>query len=368
MKKIILFLSVVAMLVTSCVEKEAFTIKGTLPNTEYDGKQVYLKVLGENWKDLIAIDTVTVTNGSFEFKGLAKGGSIIHFIELAEPTDKVKRPVLLVVEPGQIEVSMDSISTVKGTASNDSYQAFNDKLGAIDSEMKALYKKAQEDTTKTLRAELEKQFEEKDAQKAAANFDFVKANAQNQLGAYFFSSRSYMFSLDQMKEISALIKPEYKTNERMKKVEARIQALDATSEGKVFTDLKGKTPEGADASLADYAGKGNYVLVDFWASWCPPCRAEMPKLVEAYKLNKGKGFEIVGISLDKNNEDWVKGIKNLGITWPQISDLKFWDSELAAAYGINSIPHLVLLDKDGKIMARGLSADQAVAKLNELLK
>ncbi len=368
MKKIILVLSVIAMLVTSCAEKEEFTIKGTLPSSEYDGKEVYLKVLGENWKDLVAIDTATVYNGSFEFKGLAQGGSLVHFVELAEPTDAVKRPLLLIVEPGQIEVSMDTVSTVKGTASNNSYQEFNDKLAAIDSEMKAIYKKAQEDTTKTAQAELEKQFEEKDAQKSALNYDFIKANAQSQLGAYLFASRSYMLSLDQMKEISALIKSEYKSNERMKKVEARIQALDATAEGKAFIDLKGKTPEGANASLADYAGKGKYVLVDFWASWCPPCRAEMPKLVEAYKLNKGKAFEIVGISLDKTNDDWVKGIKNLNISWPQISDLKFWDSELAAAYGVNSIPHLVLLDKDGKILARGLSADQAIEKLNDLLK
>ena len=109
-------------------------------------------------------------------------------------------------------------------------------------------------------------------------------------------------------------------------------------------------------------------MVDFWASWCPPCRAEMPKLVELYKQYSAKGVEIVGISLDKTNEDWVKGIKNLNITWPQISDLKFWDSEGAAIYGVSSIPHLMLLDKDGKILARGLNAEEATKKIEELLK
>lgn len=368
MKKIILFLSVIVMLSTSCAKKDAFTIKGTLPGTEYDGKKVYLKALGENWKDLVIIDTAVVHNGGFEFKGQVNDTCNVRFVELAEPTDVVKRAVLLVAEPGHIDVSMDSVSTIKGTLTNNDYQTFNDKLAAIDSEMKAIYQKSNEDTTKTAQVALEKQYEEKEAQKTSINYDFIKAHVKSQLGAYLFASRSYMFSLDQMKEIIALISPEYKNNERMKKVEARIQALDATSVGKTFTNLKGKNPEGVDVSLADYAGKGKYVLIDFWASWCPPCRAEMPKLVEAYKQFKGKDFEIVGISLDKNNEDWVKGIKNLNITWPQISDLKFWDSQLAAAYGVNSIPHLVLLDKDGKILARGLSADQAVEKLNELLK
>lgn len=95
----------------------------------------------------------------------------------------------------------------------------------------------------------------------------------------------------------------------------------------------------------------------------------MPKLVEMYKEFKGKDFEIVGLSLDKDGEAWKKGIKDLNITWPpQISDLKYWDSELSSTYGVNSIPHLMLLDKDGKILARGINADQAKEKLAELLK
>ncbi|MDR1716850.1 MAG: AhpC/TSA family protein [Prevotella sp.] len=367
MKKIILSLSTVLVLVTSCGEKDQFTINGTVAGAS-DSAKVYLQTLEDNWKDQVAIDSAYVTNGKFEFKGLAKEGAKVHFIALAEPTNKVKRPVLLVVEPGQIDVALDSVSTIKGTASNDAYQTLNTKLNGFDTQLKAVYEKSKLDTAQVTQAELEKQYEEIDAQKTKEIYGYVKSNIESQIGAYIFASRSYLFTLDQMKELFASVKPEYKANERMAKLEARIQALDATSEGKVFTDLKGKTPDGKDAALADYAGKGKYVLVDFWASWCPPCRAEMPKLVEAYKQFGTKDFEIVGISLDRTNEDWVKGIKDLGITWPQISDLKFWDSELAGAYGVNSIPHLVLLDKDGKIMARGLNADEAIAKLTELLK
>jgi thiol-disulfide isomerase/thioredoxin len=369
MKKSILFVSAILML-ASCTEKDEFTIRGELIGADSvsNGKIVYLKVLDENWKDMSIIDSATIANGAFEFKGLAKEGPTIHFIEPAEPIGKAKRPVLLIVEPGQIEVVLDSISTVRGTPSNNSYQALNDKLNALDREMDAIYEQAKADTVQASKEALEKQYDEKDAQKAEAAYDYVKANIRSRIGAYVLASRSYLFTLDRMKELFASVKPEYKANDRMKKLEARMQALDATSVGKTFTDLKGKTPESTDVALSDYAGKGKYVLVDFWASWCPPCRAEMPALVKLYKQYKDKDFEIVGISLDKTNKDRVSGIKSLGITWPQISDLKYWDSELAAAYGVNSIPHLILLDKDGTIMARGLSAEEAGAKLAELLK
>lgn len=369
MKKIILFLIAVAVLATSCGEKDAFTINGKLPDGTYDGQQVYLKTLDENWKDLITIDTVNVVNGEFVFKGLAKEGPILHFISLDDAPNFMSRPVPVVVEAGHIEVSLDSISTVKGTPSNNAYQAFASKVNVINAEIKAISEKSKQDTANVaLQADLEKQYKDKDNQLAKETFDFIKGNIQSQMGTYFLTKNFYRFSADQLKELLPSIKPEYKSIARIQKIEKVAQALDATSVGKVFTDIKGKTPEEKDAALADYAGKDKYVLVDFWASWCPPCRAEMPKLVELYKEYKDKGLEIVGISLDKTNADWVNGIKTLNITWPQISDLKFWDSEGAAIYGVSSIPHLMLLDKDGKILARGLDADEAKATIAELLK
>ncbi|MDR2951339.1 MAG: AhpC/TSA family protein [Prevotella sp.] len=369
MKKIILFLAAIAIFATSCGEKDAFTIKGKLPNGTYDGQQVYLKTLDENWKDMVTIDTVNVVDGEFVFKGLAKEGSILHFVSLDDAPDYMNRPVPVVVEPGQIEMTLDSVSSVKGTSSNNSYQAYMTKVNAINSEIKAIAEKAKKDTANVqLQADLKKQYKEKNDQSNRETFNFVKENIQNQMGVYYLTRNYYRFSLDQLKELVPAIKDEYKSIARVKKVETLVPALEATAVGQTFSDVKGKTPEGKDASLSDYAGKGKYVLVDFWASWCPPCRAEMPKLVELYKAYKDKDFEIVGISLDRTNDDWKNGIKNLNITWPQVSDLKFWDSEGATTYGISSIPHLMLLDKDGKIIARGLDAEEASEKVAELLK
>lgn len=368
MKKIILILSAAMLVMASCAEKDAFTIKGKLPGGEYDGQQVYLQTLGEDWKENVNIDTANVVDGQFIFKGLAKEGPMVHFIVLDDAPQKMKRPVLVIVEPGEIEVTLDSISSVKGTSANNTYQVYRTRAQSINAEIKALYEKTKQDTTAVTRKEIKKQSEEKEKQQAKETYDFLKTNAGTQMGAYLFSNNYYRFSLDQQKELFEGINPEYKTNVRLEKIGKSIEKREATSEGKMFIDVKAQTPEGKDAALSDYAGKGKYVLVDFWASWCPPCRAEMPELVEMYKEFKGKDFEIVGLSLDKDGEAWKKGIKDLNITWPQISDLKYWSSVFSSTYGVSSIPHLMLLDKDGKILARGLSANEAKDKLAELLK
>ena len=120
--------------------------------------------------------------------------------------------------------------------------------------------------------------------------------------------------------------------------------------------------------MSDYAGKGKVVLVDFWASWCGPCRREMPNLVEAYAKYKGKNFEIVGVSLDQNADSWKEAIKTLKMTWPQMSDLKYWNSEGAQLYAVNSIPHTMLIDGEGTIIARGLHGEELQTKIAEALK
>lgn len=371
MKKIGLLLSAIVMLLaSSCADKDAYTVNGKVAMTDFNGKQVYLQELSLDGQGFNAIDTTVIENGAFVFTGKATAKPSILFVSIA---DASLRPTPFILEAGKIELNIDSVTTVKGTPMNDKFQEFNNKSNEITLKLTAIgeqYQKAAAEGLMTPELEEKISTEHEAVRKELAThiFDYTKANISNPVGEFLFLTTGSAFEVEQTKELLAAVSPEFKKNEQVQELEKHFLTLENVAIGKPFVDVKGKSIKGEDLALSDYAGKGKVVLIDFWASWCGPCIKEMPNVIEAYKQYKSKGFEIVGISLDQDAAAWEKSTKDLGITWPQMSDLKGWQSELSAPYAVRSIPHTILLDQEGKIIAKDLRGEALAAKLAELLK
>ena len=146
-----------------------------------------------------------------------------------------------------------------------------------------------------------------------------------------------------------------------------IDLAAATGINSKFVDLGLPGPQGQTVWVGDYVGQNKLVLIDFWASWCGPCIRELPNVVKAYERFHDKGLEIVGVSLDKDKASWLAAIEQTGQKWPQMSDLKGWDSEGAALYGIQSIPANVLINEQGEIVARDLRGDALLKEIESRL-
>ena len=359
MKKIAM-MAMAALTMVACQNKNAYTISGTFENAG-EGDSVSLQLV--EGRKLVDLQKVPVVNGKFEFKGVADS------VQIAAVTmgDAFCQFFL---EPGQIKVDLKlgQMSYALGTPNNNAYESFMSDMKALEEEYAEIARNAQNpDLTEAQRAEVKAQmssFEEKYYQ---AIKNSIADNVGNDFGLYNLTNSYYYYAPEELASVLEGYIAAFPNNARLQQLKKHNDLSLETSVGKQFKDFEMADVDGNMHKISEYVSANKVTLIDFWASWCGPCRAEMPAVKAAYEAYKGKGFGIVGVSLDNNKDAWTASIKNLGMEWAQISDLKGWNCEGAKLYGVNSIPATVLVAQDGTILARNLRGEAIQEKLAELL-
>ena len=339
MKKFTYLLAVAAVFTACNSGNNGYTVTGTVEGAA-DGDTVYLETV--EGRQFVKLDSAVIKDGTFTFKGTQDTAVNRYISYKAEGKDGAAIDFFL--ENGKIKINLSQENnSATGTANNDAYQEIRAQINRLNKQMMSIYE-SMSDTTLTdeQREAKGKEMENLENSMISAIKAGINKNITNPVGVLLLKQNYYYMDVADLDPLMPQIPAAY--------------------------DNEMQTPEGKTVKLSDYVGKGKVVLVDFWASWCGPCRREMPNLVEAYAKYKNKNFEIVGVSLDQSADAWKEAIKKLNITWPQMSDLKYWNCEGAQLYAVSSIPHTVLIDGEGTILARGLHGDELQEKIAEAVK
>jgi peroxiredoxin len=210
-------------------------------------------------------------------------------------------------------------------------------------------------------------FRENIAKRSEKQLQFAKDHPNAYFGLIALSEGAgSKVDVARVQPIYETLSPDLKATDMGKELGQRIKAVSITSVGDAAPLFTQNDMNGNPVSLADL--KGKIVLIDFWASWCVPCRGENPNLAHQYRLYKDKGFQILSVSLDTDKKNWLKAINQDGMPWLHISDLKGWNNAVGRLYGVRAVPACFLIDKDGKIIANDLRGDALNAKLAEVIK
>ena len=365
MRKLLWAVFGIAMLV-ACQPK-GYKVSGTLEGAA-DGK-VYLKTIKEGQPQ--AIDTADVVGQKFMFEGDAVKDAQLHLIFYADG----QVPIVFFLENANITITANhdrfQEAVITGSPVNELLKKFidqtpgKDRLNEIRNESMQAQISQDQEQMKVLGEEANSIMED---QKAYYK-KFVNDNSDNAVGAFLALQAASSMELEELKALITKFEAnlgDHTYVQELKKIveplEAHAKAQEATKEGNVAPEFSLNTKGGEAVALSSFRGK--YVLVDFWASWCQPCRQENPNVVKAYNTFNSKGFEVFSVSVDQDESKWQNAVKEDGLVWAQVRDA---EGDVAKMYAIQSIPTTLLLDKGGKIIAKNLRGAALEEKLAELL-
>lgn len=380
MKKIIIIcaiLSLSAALKSYSQAKTGFTITVTVPKAA-EGRKVYLK---SDQSPSKLIDSTIVKNGNFKFKGSVSSPRLYTVLFDKLKKQRFASAIPLFVENNKITVSagLDSNATefeilytggfpydkikVKGSATHELFLKYNAGYGpfkAAQNKAFDLYIAHLSTRGRAVKRPISsgiKLVEAVDvAKEKSLNYikKFIKENHSSSVALYVAHKNISSFNAKEIDETMASLSPTLKSSDDGKKLIGRAAVIKRTAVGSKFVDFDFNDKDGKPVKLSDHLGKGKYTLLDFWASWCGPCRADLPHLKEVYELYNPEGFEVINISMDSDKAKWLKAVADENMSWLQLSDLKAFTGDFSKIYNFNGIPTCLLIGPDGEIITRNM--------------
>lgn len=346
-------------------QSPVYKVSGRIEDAE--GIQLYLQKT--NAGKLVNIDTALVSKGKFVFKT----GSIEYPQMVYLSTADLKKRLSFFIENSEITIagSLGNFagSKVSGSKTQDEFYTLSNAMKELNSkyyEKKNAYQSALRTGNNNRADAISKEIKEIENEANQLPKDFIKSHPSSFVVPVILQSVSPSLSGSDLESIINSLDPAVAATPEIVYQKSRIEILKRVDIGQKAPDFTMNNQQGKPVSLYSLTGK-NLLLIDFWAAWCGPCRQENPNVVKVYSEFKDKGFDILGVSLDRTAADWNKAVTDDKLTWTHVSDLKYWDNATAKMYGVNSIPANFLLDKNGIIIARNLRGQDLYNKVKELL-